>query len=139
MGIRRWGRRTRFESRARDASPGRRRNDRDARTQRSPGRRAAQGPHRRLGALLRAAGHRRVGRRSGDGSLDDARAVMTTREELREAELDLMRQKESVAEMRRALPLEPVDDYVFRDESGDVRLSELFSAPGRTLILYHYM
>ena len=64
---------------------------------------------------------------------------MTTRDELREAELELMHQKERVAEMRRSLPLEPVDDYVFRDESGDVRLSDLFSAPGRTLILYHYM
>jgi predicted dithiol-disulfide oxidoreductase (DUF899 family) len=64
----------------------------------------------------------------------------TKREELREAELDLMRQRERVAALRRDLPLdEATEDYVFRGDSGDVRLSELFSAPGRSLILYHYM
>ena len=61
------------------------------------------------------------------------------REELRIAELDLMRQQERVAELRRSVPVEPVEDYVFTDESGDVPLSSLFSAPGRSLILYHYM
>ncbi len=64
---------------------------------------------------------------------------MTTREELRQAELELMQHRERVAEMRRSLEGEPVSDYTFRDEAGDIRLSELFSAPGRTLILYHYM
>ncbi len=66
----------------------------------------------------------------------------TKREELREAELELMRQRERVAALRRGLPaVTAVDDYVFVDaETGDdVRLSELFSAPGRSLILYHYM
>jgi len=67
---------------------------------------------------------------------------MTSREELRKAELELMRQRERVAEMRRGLPPgDPVDDYVFVDvESGnEVRLSELFTHPSNTLILYHFM
>lgn len=64
---------------------------------------------------------------------------MTTREELREAERELMHHRERVAEMRRSLEPEPVDDYTFEDANGSVRLSELFSAPDRTLILYHYM
>src|SRR5438874_4114612 len=71
--------------------------------------------------------------------MDDERTDMTDREQLRKAELDLMRQKERVAEMRRSLAHEDVEDYTFRDANGDVKLSELFSAPGRTLILYHYM
>ncbi|MDH3752307.1 MAG: DUF899 family protein [Acidimicrobiia bacterium] len=65
----------------------------------------------------------------------------TSREELRAAELELMLQRERVAEMRRALPPGPaVEDYVF--DAGDgatVRLSELFTAPDRPLILYHFM
>jgi predicted dithiol-disulfide oxidoreductase (DUF899 family) len=69
--------------------------------------------------------------------VDDA---MTTREELRVAELELMRQRERVAAMRRDLPLdEVVQDYVFNDESGDVRLSDLFTSTDRSLIVYHYM
>ena len=64
------------------------------------------------------------------------------REELRVAELDLIDQAERVAAMRRGLPSDTVvDDYPLIDvASGDrVRLSELFSAPGRPLILYHFM
>jgi predicted dithiol-disulfide oxidoreductase (DUF899 family) len=64
---------------------------------------------------------------------------LSSREELREAELELMRHRERVAEMRRSLALEPVSDYTFRDEKGDVRLSELFTAPDRSLIIYHFM
>ncbi len=67
---------------------------------------------------------------------------MTTREEVREAEFELMRQRERVAALRRELPETDVGkDYTFIDvESGsEVRLSELFTAPGRPLILYHYM
>jgi predicted dithiol-disulfide oxidoreductase (DUF899 family) len=63
------------------------------------------------------------------------------REELREAELELMRHRERVAALRRDLPPgDAVDDYVFVDaEDGrEVRLSELVT-PGRSLILYHYM
>ena len=71
------------------------------------------------------------------------------REELRSAELNLMQQREQVAELRRKLPPGPVvDDYVFQEgpsnlsQDGpivDVRLSELCSAPGRPLVLYHFM
>ena len=61
-----------------------------------------------------------------------------------------MRQSERVAEMRRGLPQGPVvEDYVFLEgpedlDAGDtpvrsVRLSELFTAPGRSLVVYHLM
>jgi len=72
--------------------------------------------------------------------MDDQDATVSNREELRVAELELMHQRERVAELRRALPLnDVVSDYVFEDHNGPVRLSELFSAPGRTLIVYHFM
>jgi len=72
------------------------------------------------------------------------------REELRLAEIELTQHRERVAALRRALPLGAVvDDYVFlegpRDlDAGDspvreVRLSELFTAPDRALIVYHLM
>ena len=64
------------------------------------------------------------------------------REELRVAELDLIDHVERVAALRRKLPTDTVvDDYELADvASGDrVRLSELFSAPDRALVLYHFM
>src|ERR1022692_639199 len=64
------------------------------------------------------------------------------REELRVAELDLMDQAERVAALRRRLPADTVvDEYQVIDvaSGGRVKLSELFSAPGRPLILYHFM
>ena len=72
------------------------------------------------------------------------------REELRLAEIGLMHESERVAALRRALPLGPVvDDYVFVEgprslDDGDgptakVKLSELFSAPDRPLVVYHLM
>ena len=68
------------------------------------------------------------------------------REELRRAELDLMLQRERVAALRRRLPPGPiVEDFVFENgaasaaEARSVRLTELFTAPERTLILYHFM
>jgi len=75
---------------------------------------------------------------------------LAAREDLRLAELDLMRHRERVAEQRRQLPPGPVvDDYAFVEgpadlEAGDapvgtVRLSELFSAPDRALVAYHFM
>jgi predicted dithiol-disulfide oxidoreductase (DUF899 family) len=64
------------------------------------------------------------------------------REELRLAEIDLMQQRERVAELRRSLPLgATVQDYAFEEGPADltagdsptrsVRLSELFTGPGR--------
>jgi len=72
------------------------------------------------------------------------------REKLRLAEIELMEHRERVAQMRRSLPLGPaLEDYAFlegpRDlDAGDgpvttVRLSELFTAPDRPLVVYHLM
>ncbi|MCG7204880.1 DUF899 family protein [Streptomyces arenae] len=72
------------------------------------------------------------------------------REALRLAEIELMRHREEVAARRRALPPGPaVDDYVFLAgpddlDAGDapvreVPLGALFTAPGRPLIVYHFM
>src|ERR1051325_6849741 len=75
---------------------------------------------------------------------------LSKREELRQAEIELMRQRERVAELRRALPLgATIQDYEFLEgptslDDGDeplrtVRLSELFTAPDRSLVIYHFM
>jgi predicted dithiol-disulfide oxidoreductase (DUF899 family) len=75
---------------------------------------------------------------------------VAAREQLRLAEIELMRHREQVAAMRRELPLGPlVEDYVFEEgpaslDAGDapvqrVRLSELFSGPSRPLIVYQLM
>lgn len=72
------------------------------------------------------------------------------REELRLAEVELMRQRERVAELRRHLPEGAiVQDYVFEEgprtlDAGDnptrtVRLSELFTGPDRSVVVYHLM
>jgi predicted dithiol-disulfide oxidoreductase (DUF899 family) len=72
------------------------------------------------------------------------------REELRLAEIELMRQRERVAELRRHLPQgATIQDYQFEEgprdlNAGDaplhtVRLSELFTKPNRSLIIYHFM
>ena len=75
---------------------------------------------------------------------------LAKREELRLAEIELMRQRERVAELRRALPPgAAIQDYEFLEgpaslDDGDeplrkVRLSELFTAPGRSLVIYQFM
>jgi predicted dithiol-disulfide oxidoreductase (DUF899 family) len=64
------------------------------------------------------------------------------REELRIAELDLIDHVERVASLRRLLPNDTVvDDYELVEVANGepVRLSALFSAPNRSLILYHFM
>jgi predicted dithiol-disulfide oxidoreductase (DUF899 family) len=72
------------------------------------------------------------------------------REELRLAEIDLMQRRERVAELRRRLPPgAAVQDYVFEEGPADltagdsparnVRLSELFTGPHRSLVIYHLM
>jgi predicted dithiol-disulfide oxidoreductase (DUF899 family) len=81
---------------------------------------------------------------------DETADYLARREELRLAEIDLMKQQERVAELRRALPEgAPVKDYVFREGPADlgagdapvreVKLSELFSAPDRPLVVYQFM
>jgi predicted dithiol-disulfide oxidoreductase (DUF899 family) len=75
---------------------------------------------------------------------------LAKREELRLAEIELMRQRERVAELRRHLPQGALmQDYQFEEgpsdlNSGDapvrsVRLSELFTKPDRSLVIYHFM
>ncbi len=75
---------------------------------------------------------------------------LAKREELRLAEIELMKQRERVAEMRRALPQGAVvPDYEFLEgpralDSGDapirkVKISELFSGPERPLVIYQLM
>ncbi len=72
------------------------------------------------------------------------------RDQLQRAEIALMQQREQVAAMRRNLPRGPlVLDYVFQEgprrlDDSDapvqtVRLSELFTGPGRTLVVYQFM
>ena len=81
---------------------------------------------------------------------DESAEYLAKREELRLAEIELMRQRERVAELRRHLPPGPVlEDYKFIEvpvdlDSGDtptrtVQLSELFSEAGRALVIYHLM
>jgi predicted dithiol-disulfide oxidoreductase (DUF899 family) len=75
---------------------------------------------------------------------------LRAREELRQAEIELMRHRERVADLRRRLPLGPAaDDWVFEEGPADlnagdapvqtVRLSELFTRPDRDLVVYHLM
>jgi predicted dithiol-disulfide oxidoreductase (DUF899 family) len=75
---------------------------------------------------------------------------LAKREQLRLAEIELMRQRERVAELRRHLPEgAPLQDYAFEEDPRDlnagnapprtVRLSELFTGPNRSLVIYHFM
>jgi predicted dithiol-disulfide oxidoreductase (DUF899 family) len=72
------------------------------------------------------------------------------REELRLAEVDLMRQRERVADLRRHLPQGAViQDYAFEEGPADlnagetptrtIRLSELFTSANRSVVIYHFM
>ena len=82
--------------------------------------------------------------------LDESDEYAARREELRLAEIDLMRRQEQVAALRRRLPPgTPVQDYEFlegprRLEDGDepvgtVRLSQLFTSPDSPLVVQHVM
>ena len=82
--------------------------------------------------------------------LRQSEEYLDAREKLRLAEIDLMHHREQVAAMRRALPPGPVvENYEFEEgprdlSAGDtpvttVRLADLFTAPGRPLIVYHLM
>ena len=75
---------------------------------------------------------------------------LAKREEVRLAEIDLRNAREKVAELRRELPEgATIQDYEFLEgpaalDAGDepvskVRLSELFTAPDRSLVIYHFM
>src|SRR5438552_7482402 len=75
---------------------------------------------------------------------------LAKREEVRLAEIELLKQRERIAELRRALPEgATITDYEFLEgpaslDAGDepvtkVRLGELFTAPDRALVIYHFM
>jgi predicted dithiol-disulfide oxidoreductase (DUF899 family) len=81
---------------------------------------------------------------------NESAEYLAKREELRLAEIELMRQQERVAAMRRELPAGAVvEDYEFLEgpadlEAGDepvgkVKLSELFTGKERPLVVYHMM
>jgi predicted dithiol-disulfide oxidoreductase (DUF899 family) len=82
--------------------------------------------------------------------INESPEYLAKREELRLAEIELMRQRERVAELRRRLPQgAPIQDHSFEEGpcdlgAGDapvrtVRLSELFTKPDRALVIYHLM
>ena len=75
---------------------------------------------------------------------------LSKREEVRLAEIELRKQREKVAELRRGLPKgATIQDYEFLEgptslndddaPAGKVRLSKLFTAPARSLVIYHFM
>jgi predicted dithiol-disulfide oxidoreductase (DUF899 family) len=81
---------------------------------------------------------------------NESAEYLARREELRLAEIEAMRQVEHVAELRRRLPEGAiVEDYAFLEGPADlgagderataVRLSELFTQPGRALVVYQLM
>jgi predicted dithiol-disulfide oxidoreductase (DUF899 family) len=86
---------------------------------------------------------------------NESSQYLAKREELRLAEIELMRQRERVAELRRHLPQgAAIEDCAFSEGPRDLsvgdtpvrtaRLSELFSKTpeherGRSLIIYHLM
>jgi predicted dithiol-disulfide oxidoreductase (DUF899 family) len=81
---------------------------------------------------------------------NESEEYVSKREELRLAEIDSMKSRERVAKLRRQLPKGAiVDDYAFIEgpaelDDGDtptkvVRLSELFTAAERSLVIYHFM
>ena len=82
--------------------------------------------------------------------LNESDEYIRKREELRLAEIESMKLRERVAELRRQLPQGPIiEDYAFLEGPAElnaadtpvrmVRLSELFSAPARPLVIYHFM
>jgi predicted dithiol-disulfide oxidoreductase (DUF899 family) len=81
---------------------------------------------------------------------DDSAEYLAKREELRLAEVELMKHNERVAALRRELPLgSALPEYEFIEgtaslDAGDeplrsVKLSELFTSPNRPLVIYHLM
>jgi predicted dithiol-disulfide oxidoreductase (DUF899 family) len=81
---------------------------------------------------------------------NESEEYLARREELRLAEIELIKHREQVAALRRALPQgAPLPDYEFVEgpvslEMGDEpirisKLSELFKTPDRPLVIYHLM
>lgn len=81
---------------------------------------------------------------------NESAEYLSKREELRQAEIELRKQRERVAELRRTLPKgATIQDYEFLEgptslADGDepitkVRLNELFTLPDRSVLIYHFM
>ena len=81
---------------------------------------------------------------------NESAEYLSKREELRQAEIELRNTRERVAALRRELPKgATIQDYEFLEgpaslDEGDepvtkARLSELFTAPNRSLVIYHFM
>jgi predicted dithiol-disulfide oxidoreductase (DUF899 family) len=81
---------------------------------------------------------------------NESEQYLAKREQLRLAEIELMKHREQVAALRRALPQGatlanyefldgPTDLHAGDDPIRSVTLSDLFTAPGRTLVIYHLM
>jgi predicted dithiol-disulfide oxidoreductase (DUF899 family) len=81
---------------------------------------------------------------------NESEEYLAAREQLRIAELELTQQRERVAQMRRRLPQgAPIQNYEFLEGPEDlyagdapirtVRLTDLFTAPDRALVVYHMM
>ena len=81
---------------------------------------------------------------------NESKEYLARREELRIAEIELMKRREKVAGLRRALPQGAIlQDYEFLEgpvnlDAGDepvrsVKLSQLFTAADRPLVIYHLM
>ena len=82
--------------------------------------------------------------------LNESPEYLAKREEVRLAEIELLNARERVAELRRALPKgATIQDYEFLEgptslDEADapvrkVKLSDLFTAPDRSLVIYHFM
>ncbi len=81
---------------------------------------------------------------------NESAEYLLARERVRLAEIELLRQRERVAELRRRMPKgATIQDYEFLEvpaslSAGDepvakVRMSELFTVPDRSLVIYHFM
>lgn len=81
---------------------------------------------------------------------NESSEYLAQRDLLRIAEIELMRQQERVAGMRRRLSQGPeIQDYAFEEGPADlnagdspvrtVRMNQLFTAADRALIIYHFM
>ena len=67
--------------------------------------------------------------------MSDAQTVMS---EIRQAEEDVLKAKKRLVALRKSLPKDPVEDYVFGADGGSVTLSDLFGDHS-DLILVHNM
>jgi predicted dithiol-disulfide oxidoreductase (DUF899 family) len=80
---------------------------------------------------------------------NESAEYLAKREEVRLAEIELMRARERVAELRRAMPKgAEIQDYEFLEGPASLdddepvrktRLGDLFTAPDRSLVIYHFM